>query len=85
MSQAVWMMLGWIDGMKKVGGNESTPKKPTHTVFVHHKAHVAWAGIDPTTPSTIGEHSTNFVLFKNLVYLTFMVYCVYLYDSEKIL
>jgi len=59
MAQAIWMMMGWIGGMKKVGGNGTTPRKPTHTVFVHHKVHMAWAGVDPTTPSTRGELSTN--------------------------
>ena len=43
---------------EKVGGNGRTTRKPTHTVFVHHKAHMAWAGMELTTLSTRGERST---------------------------
>jgi len=32
---------GVIGGVKKVGGNGKTPRKPTNTVFVHHKTHMA--------------------------------------------
>jgi len=29
---------GWIGGMKKVGGNGTTPRKLTHTMFVHRRS-----------------------------------------------
>jgi len=41
-----------------VEGNGWTPRKPTHTVFVHHKAHMARADIKPRTPHTRRERST---------------------------
>jgi len=44
---------GIIGGMKKVGRNGRTPRKPTHTVFVHHKTQMARAGIEESNwPST---------------------------------
>jgi len=49
---------GMIGGMKKVGGNRRTPKKPTHTMFVHHKAHMARAGFEPTNLNARGERIT---------------------------
>lgn len=44
--------IGRIDGMKKLGGNWRTARKPTEMVFVHHKAHVAQVGIEPKTTNT---------------------------------
>jgi len=41
MAQTILMMMRLIGGMKKVRGNGSTPRKPTHMVFVHYKAHMA--------------------------------------------
>ena len=38
--------------------NEESGGKREHTVFVHHKAHMAWAGFEPTTLHTRGERST---------------------------
>jgi len=38
---------GMIGGMKKVGGNGRTPRKPTHTALVHHKSHMARAAVEP--------------------------------------
>jgi len=48
-----------IGGMKKVGGNGRTPRKPTQTVFVHHKAHMAREGFKLTTTSARGERSNH--------------------------
>jgi len=42
---------GRIGGMRKVGGDGRTPRKPVRTVFVDHKAHMAQAGIEPRTPT----------------------------------
>jgi len=43
---------GMIGGMKKVGGKL---RKPTHTVFAHHKSHMARTGFELTTPSARSE------------------------------
>jgi len=36
-------VYGMIGEVKKVEGNGRTPRNPTHTVFVHHKAQMARA------------------------------------------
>jgi len=46
-----------IDGINKVGGNGRIPRKPTHTIFVDHKAHVEKEGIELATTNTRVEHS----------------------------
>jgi len=48
---------GMIDGINKVGGNGRIPRKPTHTIFVDHKAHVEKEGIELATTNTRVEHS----------------------------
>ena len=57
---------GGIDGIKKVGENWKTLRKPTHTVFVHQKAHMAWGGIEPTILRTSNERSTNWATAARL-------------------
>jgi len=44
---------GMIGGMKKMGGNKRILSKPTHMMFVHHKEHMARAGLEVST-LTIG-------------------------------
>jgi len=44
-----------MDGDGRIG--EESGKKPTHTTFVHHRAHMARARIESGTPRTRGEHS----------------------------
>lgn len=48
-----------INGKKKVKGNGGEPrKKPTRTLFIHHKAHMAVDGIEPRTARTRVEGYT---------------------------
>jgi len=60
----LWLRLndhnGGIRGMKKVGRNMRTPRKPTHTESVHHKEFLATAEIGwvPYAPITMSENGT---------------------------
>jgi len=48
---------GMIGGIKKVVGNGRIPRKPKHTVFVYHKAHIARAGCELSNLRAIRECS----------------------------
>jgi len=43
--------------MKKVEDTGEPPRKYTHAMFVHHKAHMSLTEIEPTTTHTRGECS----------------------------
>jgi len=67
--------MGWMMIESLVGGNGRTPRKPTHMVFVHHKAHIARAGLnrqDLSVPIVERPWPIKLLLLWNIFFFSFI-------------